>query len=225
MKNLFKSLLLLGLALAATSCLTFEENYTFNEDGSGKMALMLDLSQIAAFVPEGPERDSLFLMKEIFTEMEAEISDLDGISVVEVVEDRDNLRLGIRYAFSDLESLNNALNTMLVAESVSDNHAFFAEEGKAIVRTNLPSSEGITLVEGMAQGLMAEMGGEEEQASYLLESMNYKLNLEFPSRVKVVYAEAEVEVDEENRRQVSLTTNFSSIMSDRGELSGAFVLK
>ncbi len=225
MRHFFKIFLILAIGLVATSCLTFEENYTFNADGSGEMELILDISQIASLIPEGPERDSLFLIGEVFTEMEAQMEDLEGISNLQIIEDRKNSRLGISYDFADLDALNGALNAVLVAESVDDNHQFFKQEGNSIVRTNLPATKGLTLVDGIAQSLMAEMGGEEEQVNYVLESMNYEMNMDFASRVKVVYSEAEVEVTDEERQQVELKTNFNSIMKDRDALSASFVLK
>ena len=225
MKHFLRIVLILSLGFIATSCLTFEESYTFNEDGTGSMELALDLTQLTAFVPEGPERDSLFMMSEIFVEMEDQLAGISGISNINPFTDRENMRIGISYDFNDTESLNEALNTILVAESIDGNHAFFEKKGNSYIRKNLPTTQGITLVEGMAQSMMAEAGGEAEQMEFLLEAMKYNVNLDFPSRVKVLYTEADSEISGDNHSSVSVTTNFNQIIKDRDLLSSSVVLK
>jgi hypothetical protein len=225
MNTFFRMGLWLALALLVTSCLTFEENYTFNQDGSGQMELAIDMAELAAMVPEGPQRDTLFQMGEAFNEVKPELGGLVGISQVETFEDRENFRLGIRYQFSDVAALNRALNAMLVMESMDDSHEFFQQEDNQYVRSNLPKAKGITLIDALAQSFMAEAGNQSDEVGYLLESMKYQMNMDFARRVKLVYAQAEAEVKGEDREQVSIVSSFSDILRDRDELSASFVLK
>jgi len=213
-----------ALALGVTSCLTLEETYTFNKDGSGNMEFAMDLSQLAAFVEEGPTMDTLFMMGQAFEEMLPQLDEVAGLTDVETFEDRENFKIGLRFAFDDEEALNAALNTVLVAESIDDAHGFFTRSGNSLTRTTLPSSKGVSLPAALAQSFLAEGEGGEEM-DFVLESMQYKMSYTFDKRVKVVYADAQAEVSGEDNEQVTLTTNFKELLGREEYLSASFVLK
>jgi hypothetical protein len=223
MSRFFKLFLWIAIALATTSCLTIEELYTFNKDGSGQMELAFDLKQLAMFVEEGPQRDSLFMMSAMFDEMTPQLEEIDGITRVETFEDRENMRIGMRYQFSDMAALNSALNNVLILEG-QDGHAFFTQDKDVLTRHAVPANQGISLVDAVAQSFMSE-GADPEEAKMVLGIMKYQTRYAFPDRLKVVYAKAETEVSEEEREQVTLMATFEELISDRDQLDASFVLK
>lgn len=218
--NVFAWLL---LAFAVTSCLTVEEHYTFNQDGSGQMELAFDLKQLAMFVEEGPQRDSLFMMGEVFGEITPQLDEMDGITRIETFEDRENMRLGLRFDFRDVAALNAALNSVLILEG-GDEHMFFTREKDQYQRVGPSAGQGITLIDAVAQSFMGE-GGDPQEAETVLGMMKYKTLYRFPKRVKLVYAEAEADVTGDEHDRVELGSTFSELLKDRDELDAAFVLK
>jgi len=223
MSRFFKLLLWIAIALATTSCLTIEELYTFNKDGSGQMELAFDLKQLAMFVEEGPQRDSLFMMSAMFEEMTPKLEELDGITRVETFEDQENMRIGMRYQFSDLAALNRALNNVLILEG-QEEHAFFTEEKDVIRRQAASAEQGLSLVDVVAQSFMSQ-GADPAEAEMVLGIMKYNTHYQFPDRVKLVYAQAEAEVSGEEREQVLLKATLDELISDREQLDASFVFK
>jgi hypothetical protein len=211
------------LALAVTSCLTVEENYTFHTDGSGEMELAFDLKQLAMFVEEGPQRDSLFMMGAIFDEITPKLEELDGVTRIETFEDREAMRLGLRFNFTNVTALNEALSNVLLIES-TETHPFFVQEKKTIRRTGPLPSSGFSLVDAVAQSFMGE-GADPEEAEMVLGIMKYHTNYHFEKRVKLVYAEAETSVTGAEREDVMISSTFDQLLGNYDQLDAAFVLK
>lgn len=224
MKHAIRLFFWLALAVAVTSCLTFEEQYVFKRNGSGTMKYLIDMSEMKAMLEmrEGGMTDEQ-LSDLSFAEAVPQLAAIPGISAVEAIEDREALRFGVTYAFDGITSLNAALNLLLNSgeegEAAPAAHTFFTMEGNTITRTHLPGNS-------PAGGLFEDEDEETAaQATAFLESMTYRLRFEFARPVQVTYAQSEAEIGGRKNKQLQLETNFKEIADDAGVLNATVVLK
>lgn len=182
------------------------------------MKYLIDMSEIAALLKMNAEADSTGADNSLsFTETATELSSIAGISKVQVLDNEDKGLYGVSFSFSNIQALNQALNEMLVDNEASGFHTFFTMEGNTITRNHLMPTD----------ALPAELEDPEtaDQVSSLMESMKYKLNFTFDKSVKVVYSAAETAIGGKKDRNVTVETNFKTLLNDVSTLNSSIVLK
>ena len=203
------------------SCLTLSETYEFKKNGSGSMTYLIDMAELANIlkIAEENNEDSTGNMAAQFSfkEVADTLSSFDGISHVNVIDDREKYHFGISFRFKSIDVLNQALNYVLITNPEGKEHVFFKMEGNTITRTNFMNKE----------ALNSQLDGSEisPQSISLMESMVYKMNFSFSKPVKVVYSSAEAEMGGKKNREVKLETTFKTLMDDVSALNTSIVLR
>ncbi|RMG23990.1 MAG: hypothetical protein D6730_13415 [Bacteroidetes bacterium] len=203
-----------------TSCLTIEEIYEFNKNGSGFMEYKVDLSEMASLLEMAAEEEGTPMEEELsFKEVAKKLSGINGISAVNVIDDRENYLFGINFKFKNLQALNQALNKIMLDEEPGQApHTFFKMENNVISRTHMMNKAMDT----------KELLGEDESsemAMAMLENMKYKLNFKFKKPVKVVYSAAEASIAGKKNREVKIEANFKQLAEDTEALNASIVFK
>ncbi len=204
-----KSLLFLIIALAVfiSSCITVEERYFFNRDGSGSMEYILDLSEIAGLMKmtedssAGEEMEFL----ESFEEALSSLKSVNDIHEVQMSGFPDEYIYGIRYDFDNIGALNQAMNILL--KEGEGYHNYFRKKGKRKFYRIQHPGEDRTKEELLGDEM------DEEFADEILKSMKYKLSFAFERDVKKVETTGNV-VESEISNQVLIDNNFKAITDD-----------
>ncbi|MDX2250265.1 MAG: hypothetical protein SF052_26015 [Bacteroidia bacterium] len=217
-KLLLSRIFLLTLAFGVSSCLTFEESYTFQKNGSGSMKYLIDMSEIAQLMKMNASADSAAESTSFsFTETAERLQEIKGISKVQVLDNEDTGMYGVTFDFNNIDVLNLALNEIMVEDAESEFFTFFTRQGNTITRTHL-----------MPEDALPEEFEDEEtagQISSLMESMKYKLNFTFAQPVKVVYSGANSELGGKKEQSVWVETDFKTLLHDVSTLNTSIVLK
>lgn len=204
-----KSLLfpIIAITVLISSCITIEERYFFNRDGSGSMEYILDLSEIAGLMKmaEDSSKGESMEFMESFEQAVASLKAVEGIHQVQMSGFPDEYIFGIRYDFDDIESLNQAMNLLL--EEGEDYHTYFEKKGRRkLYRIHRPG-EDLTKEELLGEEM------DEEYANEILEGMKYKLSFNFEREVRKVETKGNI-VESENPAQVLIDNNFKAITDD-----------
>lgn len=220
MKSTFSLLMIALMGISLTSCLTFEETYEFKNNGSGFMQYVVDMSEMADLLKMSDDENTKFKQEDLsFSDIVGKLKTIEGISSVSEIRDEENYRFGINYKFANINSLNQALNTILMDEKEGGaNHVFFEKKGNTYDRTHL-----------MTKSKMADrfFGDEDmtEQTQALLQSVNYKINYKFARPIKVVYSSAETKLMGKKNKSVDISTSFKHLLKNKEALNTSIVLK
>lgn len=201
----FKNLVYSGLLLAATmltSCLHIIEEVTFRENGSGKYAMTLDMSEVksmmemmksmtpdssgqAAMGGEAGAGDQMSQMGAQMSSVTASLSTVKGITNVVPLNDTSNYQFGYVFEFANVEALNKALKVVGKETFESNGPDAFSFDKKKFERYNA-SDFGAELKKQLSAGA-GEAGGEEGGADMMkmfFADMTYKQIYHFDRKVK-----------------------------------------
>jgi hypothetical protein len=211
MKTLSLLVLTIGLFFLS-GCITIIEKYTIHANGSGTMEYQIDMSKMyetmASFsdstgAVEAPEIDQS--MRDAIPGLEA----IKGISNVEQTGDITRYVAGIKFDFTDAKALNQAMAVLFKGkESTTADAKYVDIKGKTFTRFALTSEE------FNKESLLGSEELDAETMKMVLESMQYKLFVNFDKPVKKVTTKATYIKED---KSVSIETNFSE-MFDKKDL-------
>ncbi|MEO1383161.1 MAG: hypothetical protein AAFV78_08025 [Bacteroidota bacterium] len=208
------------LSLLLSSCLTIEERYTCNKDGSGVMEYIVDMSELKDMLPDPEEGESPVGESDGPNEDSLALESIQGIDQIQPLKDNENYRFGISFHFANLQALNEALNTILADElNEGEYHTFFTKEGGQITRHAGPKSQ------DMKSLFEEELGDEEESGvdmEALMQAIKYKQSFSFASPIQVAYAKHEVEIQS---NKLIVSADLKSIAGQTGKRNTTIVLK
>ena len=204
------------LCILLVSCITIRENYTFKSDGSGAMEFVLDASEMGTILKnmgmdpgkaKGAESgDGMKLAEKV-----AALKALPGISKVKQ-KNKDYVE-SIAFSFAGIEALNAALN-VLMPDSTSLQHRFFAWEGNTLVRT------GTKLTSEMSDsgGFFGESDGDDEEskakAAEVLKSMKYEISFAFKDDIRAADLAPGIERISNGTKQLTAKTDWGVLTAD-----------
>lgn len=207
-----KILVLCTALIFLGSCITIIEKYTLNKDGSGTLEYLIDMSELysmmAAFSDSSGDMSNMELdqpMREALPVLEK----IPGITGVELAGSKDNYTTGIKFNFSDAAALNKALSVVLSEnnEGSEGDKTYVAIKGKTFTRFGLTSSE------FDKDALLGETEGmDEETMNSVLESMKYRISVNFGKPVKKVDTSASYTIED---KTVTVEANFKEIFATR----------
>ncbi len=209
MKQIF---VLTLVAFSLVSC-QFNETLVLNEDGSGRMSLSMDLSEMMAFGGEMSQdstftkQDTIVSLKEIFDEKKDSISKLSKAEQkrlksienykIHMVSDPEENKL-IVDVFSDFKDVSEANNLM---QGFEQTESLLPGSKSADADGDGPESELLGVSFTYKKGVFkrdAFIKDEErhksqldslKQAESFMSSMKYKIKYTFPRRIKKASAE------------------------------------
>ncbi|MEO8734892.1 MAG: hypothetical protein ABI373_11225 [Flavobacteriales bacterium] len=211
----FRMLGLLSLVLLLCGCITIEENYTFKKNGSGTMEYVVDMSAMQDMMKsldqaskdktkdqdQDADSPTAMGMEKKATQLEA----IDGIKKVKLKKEQDGYIQRMSFSFTDLATLNKALN-VLMPDSSGVEQTFFHWEGNTLVRTNNQHAE----------EMAADAGNDSDTTdlSGVLQSMHYKYSFKFKQDVDSTKLADGMVKETPNARTLLLSTDWSVIMKD-----------
>ena len=206
-------------SLFLPSCLTIEESYEFKRNGSGMMEYRIEVSDMADFLESlNTDESKLPTDKLSMADMAPQLSEIEGVSHVEVLDNTAEKIYGLRFRFKSLEVLNDALNLLLKKDASASPHLFFTKEENVITRNHLNTRQSIA-------SEFLDDSDEEGKTLAILQSMNYKINMKFARPVKVVYAMAETSIIGKKSKEVKLETSMRDLIEESEMLNTSIVLK
>lgn len=216
MKKAIFLTLLLGL-VGLSGCITIEESYSFNADGSGTMNYTIDFTEFAAIMEQlnesgemgdvqGENEDPMNDLKSGFKEKLDLLDGIDGISNVKINQGTDKYVYALSYDFKDVDALNKALNKLINQEGAEE-HVFFKSKGKTLVRESILGDFGKELIGSENDADAAGM----EMAEMMLSELKYNLKFTFEKGLKSVRTDASG-VLTEDKKQYSLDMTFKDMI-------------
>ena len=207
-----KKLLLFSFSaslLLLTSCITIFEKYKINADGSGTLEYIIDMSEMyemmAAFSDSTEEMD-MSGFDESMRETLPGLKNLSGISNIELTGNPTKFIAGVKFDFNNFDALNKAMAILFMNEEKSEDKTKYVEiKGKNFTRFGLTSKE------FNKEALLGSEELDEETMKTLLESMKYKISVEFEKPVKKVTSMA---VLTQEKNSVLIETNLSEIFNN-----------
>ncbi len=198
-----------ALLLLMTSCITIYEKYKINSDGSGTLEYLIDMSEMyemmAAFSDSTEEMD-MSGFDESMRESLPGLSDISGISNIELTGNPEKFIAGVKFDFKNADALNKAMAILFMIEDNTSGDAQYVEiKGKNFTRFGLTSQE------FNKEALLGTEELDEETMKTMLESMKYKVSVEFEKPVKKVKSIAEFYIE---NNAVFLETNLSEIFDN-----------
>lgn len=224
MLRIFRLACLSVLIIAAlSSCLTIEDTYDLNKNGSGTMTTVIDMSEMKSLMQMAMEEQAEGAENPMsdmnFDEMKSLLVDQEGLSNVEIVENMDDFVFTVRFDFEDMAALNRGLGAMGRKQDVAPS---MTQPNKRTFASTFGMGEGLPL-----GSLMGEEGDEEsEQMDMILSQMKYKVHVNFAKPVQALYANpsARVEMDDSDK-SVHLSVSFTDLVANPDVLSWTAVTK
>jgi hypothetical protein len=205
MKKLSLVALTIGLLLL-TGCITVIEKYTINKNGSGTMEYIIDMSEMYEMMATFSDSTEDMETAEIDQSMRDAIpglNSLDGITNVVLTDDSSKYIAGVKFDFKDVKALNQALAVLFKGKENPSTEVKYVEiKGKTFTRYNLTSDE------FNKETLPGTEEIDAETMKMVLESMKYKISVNFAKPVRKVTTLANYTV-EENR--VTVESNFAEL--------------
>lgn len=134
------------------------------------------------------------------------LQDIQGISNVNLTSNTSSFKAGLKFDFKDVSSLNRALAIIFEGEEHPGGEAKYVDlKGKVFTRYNLTSEE------FNKDEILGSDEVDEETMKSILESMKYKINLNFAKKVRTVKCQAPFTRE---GKTVSIDANFSEIFSN-----------
>lgn len=219
-------ILIAGIVLLMPACITIEESYTFNKNGSGDAKYVIDMSEVASLIKMAQEEEGVELGDEMdMSVFSDKLMGISGVSKISALNREEEFIFGVSFHFDNLSALNSALNALNSGEDMmaAENHEYFTKDGKTITR-NHKMSQALDLNELLGSAGDGE-AGEMEQMAMFMESMKYKINMTFKKPVQAVYTSASSKFLDKKNKQVEITASFKQVMEDQGVLNATIVTK
>jgi hypothetical protein len=208
---------ILGFSLSA--CLTVEETYTFNSDGSGKAVFQIRLTDMEAVLNQAKWDGSEENLKQLsFESLALQLRTLEGLNEVSILDNLQQHTWGVAFSFDHVLALNQALNVILIDKPHDNWHTFFVHSKQGIARSHQ-----------MDKLRIGEILRNDPQFSTILEqtlqSMHYRMSYDFASPVKVVYSDQGLILDAKRPNHLELEANFLDLRRTPRLLDVSVVLK
>ncbi|KAB8151739.1 hypothetical protein EZY14_017710 [Kordia sp. TARA_039_SRF] len=237
MKKIYLGLLV-ALISFCTSC-EFSETIYINEDGSGKMSMYLDASELMPMmknqIPADQAKpiDSLISFKEALAGQQKYVSQLpkrdqelikslEKLNVHMVMDaDKDKLNADVYMNFSSINDVQNTFDAMSSLAKLAQNKMAFGQMSSLseinsddILTTeySLKNNKFRRFIRIVDTKLMDSLRNNLGQAQMLLASSTYKLNYKFPKKVKSVSLEDAV--IGKDGKSVTVTVNALDFVND-----------
>ncbi|MFK7972402.1 MAG: hypothetical protein AB8F95_18680 [Bacteroidia bacterium] len=234
MKRILKlAVMAVVLAFTMSSCLTMEDHFTFNKDGSGSMKYVVDMSEMKGMMRmmmDFGEGDGELPMDlpGMPSADESPLASLDGISNFSVDNDMESFKFGISFDFENSAALNQALKELGRAGMAGGNP--YEHPTKNQFSNTFSPDPNMALGDqlGDQQNELSEMmGGSMDQLGASMGKMSYHVYLNFAKPVQAMYTAKGVKVDfvDEKGKQIKLTTDMASIKENPDLLSWTVVTK
>lgn len=184
--------LVIALSVVLTGCITIDESYTFNADGSGSMKYTIDMSALIEMMEsmdEGGDHegeleagpDALGSAGDMFAEKLDELKSISGITNVQSSGTSEEYIYTLSFDFTDVDALNTALNHVLGRDEDGKEFKFFTAKGKKVARASILGDLAKEFSEG--EDLDREM------MSMLWDNVNYRVSYQFANEIKSSKAE------------------------------------
>ena len=207
-----------GLMVFFSACLTVEENYTFNNDGSGVLEFVVDLSEMASLIEREKQQSGEDVMADMsFEEGALMISSIEGIQFVRLLEEEEDYRVGMEVGFAHIQALNQALTLIFSGDSTEEASEFFTWEGNVL---KLDHRRGNFYLGSQ----FLEDDELEQTAESILSRMKYKLSFEFPRPLKGVYSVVDIQKKGKRLRKIGLEAGFDELIKHHELLNVEMIL-
>ncbi|PTX58702.1 hypothetical protein C8N46_11210 [Kordia periserrulae] len=235
MKKIFLGLL---VAVATLTSCEFSETIYINEDGSGKMSMYLDASELMPMMKsqipaEMKSLDSLISFKEVFAGQQKYINQLpkrdqeliQGLAKlnfhVVLDSDKDKLNTDMYMNFSSINDVQNAFDGLSSIGKLAQNRM---TQGSISSLSDVNSDDILTAEYSLKKNkfrrfirivdtkLMDSLRTNLGQMQMILASSTYKLNYKFPKKVKSVSLEDAV--IGKDGKSVTVTVNALDFVND-----------
>jgi hypothetical protein len=206
--------------LLLTSCITIFEKFKINADGSGTLEYIIDMSEMyemmAAFSDSTEEMD-MSGFDESMREALPGLSEISGIKNIGLTGNPAKFIAGIKFDFDNSDALNKAMAVLFMNEEYTTGDARYVEiKGKNFTRFGLTSKD------FNKEALLGSEELDEETMKTMLESMKYKISVEFEKPVKKVTS---IAVLTQEKNLVLLETNLSEIFNNSDYLKAIIKTK
>ncbi len=194
------------------SCITIIEKYAINEDGSGKMEYLVDMSDMYDMMQTLSDEDDMEDL-DVGQSFDAVLPDLDllgGISNAEMAGNPEKYVFGVRFDFNDIESLNTALG-LLFEDDENTSTMFVKMKRRKFIRYHAMSDE---FSRDAFTG--EEDNIDESVIKDILDEVNYSINLDFENKVRRVKSKAEYQKQGDN--VVIIHANFNQMLDNKDYL-------
>ncbi|MCB8999161.1 MAG: hypothetical protein H6540_03705 [Bacteroidales bacterium] len=204
------NLALFSLALIFLSgCITIIEKYTINADGSGSMEYLIDMSELYGMMSAMSDSSNEVNTDDLDKTMREALpglQEISGISNIRLSGDITKYIAGIRFDFANGIALNKAMAVLLEGESTaSENFSYVDIKRKTFTRYSL-TSEDLN-----KEAILGNEDVDPETLKMILESMKYKIIVDFDKKVKKVSTLADYTIEKDT---VRIETNFSEIFDN-----------
>jgi hypothetical protein len=130
---------LLTFVIALTSCFEVREEIAIGKDGAGSYTFLIDMSSskniidMAMSMQISKDRTPFTQIDSSFAKGVERLSNIQGISNVQAVNNREQYVFGMTFDFQNIEALNTALNQS--AQEQPENHSVFTFRKKELSRS------------------------------------------------------------------------------------------
>lgn len=209
--------------LLFSSCLTIEETYRFNKNGSGWMQYKIETDDIAELMEtfnkeqEGTDKPGFDPEKLSMRNLMPGLEEIDGLSAVNLIDSPEDNEYGVSFKFQSIDVLNKALNHILMEEK-DPFYTYFKMDGNVITRTH-------KMTKNTVGGEFIEKADGSEPASAILQKMDYKVRYSFKQSIRVAYGHAESTIIGKKSKDLQVETDLRTLLIDPEALNTSVVLK
>ncbi|WP_448518416.1 hypothetical protein [Rhodoflexus sp.] len=135
-------LVLLLAACSLTSCFEVREDITIDKNGAGSYAFLIDMSSSKAMIDLAvgmqatKDRTPFNQMDSSFAKGIARLSNMEGISNVQPINNREQYIFGMSFDFANIDALNAALNQSTQEQAEQNNNPIFSFRKKVLIRND-----------------------------------------------------------------------------------------
>ena len=198
-KKILASVIILALL---QSCITIEENYKFNKNGSGSLEYVIDMSELGDLMGD-MESDDADINDKQKNSMDSIYNILVGMDNLKNIKNNSEEWISrIEFDFQDLDALNAALKVL------NNDAATWTKSGKRWTRSQLKSD-----------AMPLDGGSEDEElATGMLESMEYIVTVRSSKKISG-YEGNQDAYKSTGKKSIEVKTNFSDLIEDPQILS------
>jgi len=208
MKKLFLFAISIAL-ITLTGCITIIEKYKIHANGTGTMEYIIDMSEMYEMMASFSDSADAMETNSIDASIQEALPDLknlDGISNIELTGDLSRYIAAIRFDFKNAEALNKAMAMLFEgSDNVTGTEKYVEIKGKTFTRF------GETSKEFNKEDILGSQGLDSETMKSMLESMKYKISVEFDKKIKNVKTLGAITREE---KSVTVETNFSDLFDN-----------
>ncbi|MEM6806397.1 MAG: hypothetical protein AAF696_33670 [Bacteroidota bacterium] len=209
------------------SCLTIEESYKFNKNGSGWMQYKISTDDLAQMMEKfssfeqsltdetedrkfDPEKLS---MRNLVPGLEK----IEGLSAINLIDEPENNMYGLNFKFKSLNALNKAMNHILNKEG-SPAFTYFSMDDNVIRRSHKMSKNRIG-------GDFLEKAEDSDKIGPILSRMKYDIKYNFKQEIRVAYSEAQTTIMGKKSKDLHVESNLRAILENEGFINTSIVFK